>query len=88
MSVPLIITRNASRWRLVAPPAKIFTHTRHYAVQAPGRPTFEVFNRAVKHMQKDRAAQDVEQSRQVDYIKNEVAQRLCERLLVRFPTAF
>lgn len=35
-------------------------------------------------MQKDRAARNVEQSRQVDYIKDEVAKRLCERLLVRF----
>lgn len=34
-------------------------------------------------MQKDRAARNVEQSRQVDYIKDEVARRLCERLLVR-----
>lgn len=39
-------------------------------------------------MQKDRAARNVEQSRQVDYIKDEVAKRLCERLLVRLPPPF
>ena len=42
----------------------------------------------VKHMQKDRAAQNVEKSRQVDYIKDEVAKRLCERLLVHLPAPF
>ena len=42
----------------------------------------EVFNRKTKHMQKDRAARNVEESRKVDYIKDEVAMRLCERLLV------
>lgn len=85
MSVPFTITKLPSRWRL----SRWFsTQTRNYAVQAPGRPTFEVFNRTVKHMQKDRAARDVEQSRQVDYIKDEVAKRLCERLLVRLPTLF
>lgn len=43
----------------------------------------EVFNRKTKHLQKDRAAQNVEESRKVDYLKDEVATRLCERLLVR-----
>lgn len=57
---------------------------RNYAVQTPGRPTLEVFNRKVKHLQKDRAARNVEESRKVDYLKNEIARRLCERLLVRF----
>ena len=42
----------------------------------------EVFNRKIKHLQKDRAAQNVEESRNVDYLKDEVATRLCERLLV------
>ena len=55
---------------------------RTYAVQAPGAPTIDVFNRKVKHMQKDRAARNVEQSRNVDYLRDEVASRLCERLLV------
>lgn len=74
-----------SRWRHSLRPFNISLHMRNYAVQAPGRPAFEVFNGAVKHMQKDRAARKVEQSRQVDYIKDEVAKRLCERLLVRSP---
>lgn len=43
----------------------------------------EVFNRKTKHLQKERAAQNVEESRKVDYLKDEVARRLCERLLVR-----
>lgn len=43
---------------------------------------FEVFNRRSKWLQKERAAADVEKSRQADYLKDEVAIRLCERLLV------
>lgn len=43
---------------------------------------FEVFNRRSKWLQKERAAADVEGSRQADYLKDEVAVRLCERLLV------
>ncbi|KAI9803711.1 MAG: hypothetical protein M1833_000623 [Piccolia ochrophora] len=54
---------------------------RHYAVQAPGAPTLQVFNRHTKHLQKERAASDPEASRRVDYLKDEVAVRLCERLL-------
>ncbi|PLB36160.1 uncharacterized protein BDW47DRAFT_127509 [Aspergillus candidus] len=54
---------------------------RTFASQTPGSPVFEVFNRKTKHLQKDRAARNVEESRKVDYIKDEVAIRLCERLL-------
>lgn len=43
---------------------------------------FEVFNRRSKWLQKERAAANVEGSRQADYLKDEVAIRLCERLLV------
>lgn len=56
---------------------------RTYAVQAPGAPRFQVFNRRTKWMQKERAASDVQESRQTDYLKDEVAIRLSERLLVR-----
>ena len=56
--------------------------TRAYASQTPGNPMLEVFNRKTKHLQKDRAARNVEESRKVDYLKDEVAMRLCERLLV------
>lgn len=54
---------------------------RNYAVQSPGTPTFQVFNRNTKFLQRERAASDVEKSRQADYIRDEVAVRLCERLL-------
>ncbi|KAI9369096.1 S-adenosyl-L-methionine-dependent methyltransferase [Aspergillus egyptiacus] len=57
------------------------TSTRTYASQTPGNPTLEIFNRKTKHIQKDRAAHNVELSRKTDYIKDEVATRLCERLL-------
>ncbi|TVY35022.1 Arginine-hydroxylase, mitochondrial [Lachnellula subtilissima] len=55
--------------------------SRGYAVQAPGNPTLQVFNRNTKYLQKERAASNVERSRQVDYLKDEVAMRLSERLL-------
>ena len=55
---------------------------RQYAVQAPGVPTFEVFDQNTKWAQKERAARDTETSRKVDYLRDEVAFRLCERLLV------
>jgi NADH dehydrogenase [ubiquinone] 1 alpha subcomplex assembly factor 5 len=45
---------------------------------------FHVFNRDVKRMQKDRAASNVEQSRTVDYLKDEIAARVADRLLVHF----
>jgi len=65
--------------RAIAPRA-----TRHYAVQAPGAPTLEIFSQQHKWMQKERAAKDTESSRSVDYLRDEAASRLCERLLVRF----
>jgi NADH dehydrogenase [ubiquinone] 1 alpha subcomplex assembly factor 5 len=58
--------------------------TRRYAIQAPGGPTLEIFNRQTKWLQKERAAADVQASRNVDYLRDEVASRLCERLLVMF----
>ena len=54
---------------------------RFYAVQAPGAPTLQVFNQTIKFLQKERAATNVEHSRQSDYLKNEVARRLVDRLL-------
>lgn len=56
---------------------------RRYAFQASGRPVFQVFNRRTKWLQKERAAANVDESRQADYLKDEVAARVCERLLVR-----
>lgn len=54
---------------------------RPYAVQAPGAPTLQIFNENVKYLQKERAALNTDHSRQVDYLKEEVAQRLVDRLL-------
>ncbi|CAO2653329.1 Nn.00g027400.m01.CDS01 [Neocucurbitaria sp. VM-36] len=54
---------------------------RRYAVQAPGAPTLEIFSNQHKWQQKERAASDTETSRSVDYLRNEVASRLCERVL-------
>ncbi|KAI6310826.1 hypothetical protein MCOR34_006250 [Pyricularia oryzae] len=54
---------------------------RSYAFQAAGGPVFEVFNRRTKWLQKERAASNPQLSRQADYLKDEVAIRLCERLL-------
>jgi NADH dehydrogenase [ubiquinone] 1 alpha subcomplex assembly factor 5 len=54
---------------------------RFYAVQAPGAPTLEVFNQTTKYLQKERAAANVELSRESDYLKDEVARRLVDRLL-------
>ncbi|CAO3586892.1 unnamed protein product [Absidia cylindrospora] len=42
---------------------------------------FQVFDCKVKKMQKDRAASDKEESRVVDYLKDEVAARVSDRLL-------
>lgn len=76
--IPLQIFRASISKRCFTPTTTI----RKYASQTPGNPMLEVFNRKVKHLQKDRAARNVEESRKVDYLKDEVAMRLCERLLV------
>lgn len=73
-------------WR---PPNQISSLTasarRHYAFQAAGAPSFQVFNRHTKWLQKERAASNAELSRQADYLKDEVASRVAERLLVCAP---
>ncbi|RAL68045.1 hypothetical protein DID88_008768 [Monilinia fructigena] len=55
--------------------------SRNYAVQSPGSPTLQVFDRHTKYLQKERAAFNKVKSREVDYLKDEVAMRLSERLL-------
>jgi len=55
---------------------------RTYAFQASGGAVFKVFNSRTKWLQKERAAANPELSRQADYLKDEVAMRVCERLLV------
>ncbi|KAI1106833.1 S-adenosyl-L-methionine-dependent methyltransferase [Jackrogersella minutella] len=57
------------------------TIRRSYAFQAAAPPTHQVFNRRTKWLQKERAAADVENGRIADYLKDEVAIRLCDRLL-------
>lgn len=54
---------------------------RFYAVQSPGTPAVEVFNSAIKTLHKSRAAQNVDESRKTDYLRDEIALRLCDRLL-------
>jgi NADH dehydrogenase [ubiquinone] 1 alpha subcomplex assembly factor 5 len=46
---------------------------------------FKVFNSRAKWHQKERAAANPDLSRQADYLKDEVAMRVCERLLVSLP---
>lgn len=53
-----------------------------YATQTPGSLTLQVFSSATKHRQRERSASNPEASRRVDYLRDEVATRLCERLLV------
>ncbi|KAH6900132.1 S-adenosyl-L-methionine-dependent methyltransferase [Thelonectria olida] len=59
----------------------VVSSRRFYAVQAAGAPRFQVFNRRTKWLQKERNAANPEESRQSDYLKDEVAMRLSERLL-------
>lgn len=75
-----VLTRlRASR---CTPTGCIRTGTRRsYAFTSAGAPIHQVFNRHTKWLQKERAAGDIEQSRTADYLKDEVAARLCERLL-------
>lgn len=54
---------------------------RFYAFPAAAPPTHQVFNRRTKWLQRERAAADVENSRVADYLRDEVAIRLCDRLL-------
>lgn len=75
--LPRILPRHAS----VKSNRHIAASIRCYAVQSPGAPTVEVFDARTKWLHKERAAGNVEQSRQVDYIRDEVARRLCDRLL-------
>lgn len=56
---------------------------RRYALQTPAAPTrLHVFNDNRKYLQRERAATDAEGSRRADYLRDEVAARLAERLLV------
>lgn len=67
-------------WRPLTPLLRT-AQQRPYAIQAPGGPGLQVFNRETKWLQKERAASNPLASRNVDYLRDEVASRLCERLL-------
>ncbi|KAF2772958.1 S-adenosyl-L-methionine-dependent methyltransferase [Teratosphaeria nubilosa] len=54
---------------------------RAYAISAGGSPIAEVFDSRTKWLHRERFAADPAQSRQVDYLRDEVAARLCNRLL-------
>lgn len=61
--------------------------SRGYAIVPPSTPGpeaagFQVFHRDAKRQQKDRAAANVTDSRVVDYLKDEIAARVADRLLV------
>lgn len=49
-----------------------------------GAGSFQIFDRHVKRLQRDRAATNAEESRNVDYLRDEVANRLVERLYAIF----
>ncbi|MCJ1442087.1 MAG: hypothetical protein MMC23_002579 [Stictis urceolatum] len=55
--------------------------SRSYAFPAAPPQSLQVFNRHAKYLQKERAAANVEASRQVDYLRDEVGSRLASRLL-------
>lgn len=58
-------------------------------LENPQLTPFRVFDRHVKRLQKDRAAgfDGGERSRTVDYVRNEIADRMAERLAVRILNA-
>ncbi|KAL8707181.1 MAG: hypothetical protein Q9220_007748 [cf. Caloplaca sp. 1 TL-2023] len=58
-------------------------YKRSYAIQSPIPPTLQVFDTKVKQIHRELAASNPEASRRVDYLRDEVASRLCDRLLVR-----
>lgn len=57
------------------------TFRRSYAVQQQGAPIASVFSSTSKFLQRSRSGANVGESRAVDYLRDEVATRLCTRLL-------
>lgn len=51
-----------------------------YQLRWYSNPAYEVFDRNSKRLQKDRAAQNPETSRKVEYLRDEIASRIAERL--------
>lgn len=56
-------------------------HRRRYAVHAPAGSALNVFSTHQKWLQRERAASDPPSSRSADYLRDEAASRLCERVL-------
>ncbi|PHH88362.1 hypothetical protein CDD83_7634 [Cordyceps sp. RAO-2017] len=71
----------AQSWCKRCPPSVAHGSRRTYAVHSTGGPRFQVFNRRTKWLQKERAGSKPEKSREADYLKDEVAMRVAERLL-------
>ncbi|KAI5288709.1 hypothetical protein KEM54_004983, partial [Ascosphaera aggregata] len=72
---PYLRTFLSLRQRLIRPAS------RSYAVQAPDNAALEVFDRRTKWLQRERAGSNVDLSRRTDYLRDEVAARMCDRLL-------
>ncbi|KAJ2974373.1 hypothetical protein NQ176_g6090 [Zarea fungicola] len=77
---------NAARvlaWRPLQRNAPLFEQPsrRSYAVASAASPRFQVFSKRTKWLQKERAGSNVNEGRQADYLKDEVARRVTERLL-------
>lgn len=83
LNLPRVVCRPQSIPSLTTSPCA----RRSYAFQASSGTVFKVFNSRAKWLQKERAAANAELSRQTDYLKDEVAMRVCERLIVRIPDA-
>ena len=82
-------TRNHRILTKTLPRVASIVSSRNYAIIPPSTPApeaagFQVFHREAKRKQKDRAAINVEESRVVDYLKDEIAARVADRLLVHF----
>ena len=67
-------TCHSSRWGLRA---------QRWASASSAGSSLEVFDDNIKQLQRERSAANFEASRNVDYLRDEIALRLCERLLVR-----
>lgn len=65
-------------------PIKSFSCIKKYSTAAnqQNSSAFMVFNRETKRIQRDRSSIDTEESRKVDYLKDEIAYRMVDRLLV------
>lgn len=68
-------------WHRSVPQAFSKSFRRSYAVQQAGAPIASVFSNPTKYLQRSRSGANVTESRNVDYLRDEVATRLCTRLL-------